>query len=383
MNIIAASQVDANSIGASVIRQEAQGLVDLAASLDANFSRAVNCIVATSGRVIVAGMGKSGLICRKIAATLSATGSAAFFLHPAEASHGDLGSLKVGDTLLVLSNSGATPELRPMVAYAQHIGVPVIAIASDARSDLMCQADIAILLPQVAEACPERIAPTTSTTMMLALGDALAIAAMRLRGTSREDLIRWHPGGNIGWQALEVDISGAETLSDAARLAGQALESLLASVPGHLPLAVRVSFTGQSPAHRALLGQAFQLRQEVIAQAVALDAERLWIEKVRIASQAPDDAPRRVPGDEVADALMELENLAKTAASEADFMNSLQQDIQTVLEKLPHDVRLAMPELNDLRQDPASQLPGLLAQSVPVLMARLLEGPLPLAGREP
>ena len=90
-----------------------------------------------------------------------------------------------------------------------------------------------------------------------------------------------------------------------------------------------------------------------------------------------------MPGDEVADALMELENLAKTAASEADFMNSLQQDIQTVLEKLPHDVRLAMPELNDLRQDPASQLPGLLAQSVPVLMARLLEGPLPLAGREP
>ena len=187
----------------------------------------------------------------------------------------------------------------------------------------------------------------------------------------------------LRWQALEVDISGAETLSDAARLAGQALESLLASVPGHLPLAVRVSFTGQSPAHRALLGQAFQLRQEVIAQAVALDAERLWIEKVRIASQAPDDAPRRVPGDEVADALMELENLAKTAASEADFMNSLQQDIQTVLEKLPHDVRLAMPELNDLRQDPASQLPDLLAQSVPVLMARLLERPLPLAGREP
>ena len=132
-----------------------------------------------------------------------------------------------------------------------------------------------------------------------------------------------------------------------------------------------------------MLGQAFQLRQEVIAQAVALDAERLWIEKVRIASQAPDDAPRRVPGDEAADALMELENLAKSATSDADFMISLQQDIQTVLEKLPHDVRLAMPELNDLRQDPASQLPDLLAQSVPVLMARLLERPLPLAGREP
>lgn len=202
--MIATSEVDANSIGASVVRQEAQGLVDLASSLDANFANAVDCIVATSGRIIVAGMGKSGLICRKIAATLSATGSAAFFLHPAEASHGDLGSLKIGDTLLVLSNSGATPELRPMVAYARHAGVPIIAVASEARSELMLQADIAILLPKVPEACPERIAPTTSTTMMLALGDALAIAAMRIRGTSREELIRWHPGGNIGWQALEV-----------------------------------------------------------------------------------------------------------------------------------------------------------------------------------
>ncbi|ARS28418.1 arabinose-5-phosphate isomerase [Sphingomonas sp. KC8] len=202
--MLAASVLDANSIGASVIRQEAQGLADLASGLDLNFASAVDCIVSTGGRVIVAGIGKSGLICRKIAATLSATGSAAFFLHPAEASHGDLGSLKVGDTLLVLSNSGATPELRPMVAYARHIGVPIIAVASEARSELMVQADIPILLPKVAEACPERIAPTTSTTMMLALGDALAIAAMRLRGTSREELIRWHPGGNIGWQALAV-----------------------------------------------------------------------------------------------------------------------------------------------------------------------------------
>ena len=191
--------------GAMVIAKEAAGLSALATSLDANFDVAVARIVATTGRIIVAGMGKSGLICRKIAATLSATGTPAFFLHPAEASHGDLGSLQPSDLLLVLSNSGVTPELRPMIAYARRIGVPLVVVGSDPGSELMLQADIAIALPRVAEACPENIAPTTSTTMMLALGDALAIAAMQSRGISREELIRWHPGGAIGWQQLEVD----------------------------------------------------------------------------------------------------------------------------------------------------------------------------------
>ncbi|AGH49924.1 arabinose-5-phosphate isomerase [Sphingomonas sp. MM-1] len=197
-------RLDARSTGASVIQQEAAGLASLAAQLDQSFDAAVARIVATEGRIIVAGMGKSGLICRKIAATLSATGSAAYFIHPAEASHGDLGSLKPGDTLLVLSNSGSTPELRPLVAYALALDVPVIAVASEPMSELMLQADIGILLPKVAEACPEKIAPTTSTAMMLALGDALAITAMQMRGISRDELIRWHPGGNIGWQALPV-----------------------------------------------------------------------------------------------------------------------------------------------------------------------------------
>jgi len=191
--------------GASVIRQEAEGLLQLASGLDDDFDRAVTQIVATRGRVIVAGMGKSGHIGRKIAATLSATGSPAFFVHPAEASHGDMGLLKPIDTMLILSNSGATAELRPLVAYAKRLSTPIIAIASEMDSILMREADFRIALPRIDEACPELIAPTTSTTMMLALGDALAIAAMRARGISRAELIQWHPGGSIGGRMLPVD----------------------------------------------------------------------------------------------------------------------------------------------------------------------------------
>jgi DNA repair exonuclease SbcCD nuclease subunit len=188
------------------------------------------------------------------------------------------------------------------------------------------------------------------------------------------DVLRWH--------ALDVDISQAETPRAAARLAGQEIERLLNSVAGNLPMAIRVSVIGQSGAHRELLGQESQLRQEVIAQAVALAPDRIWIEKVRIASQSPDLTSTRRLDDESADALAELENLAKTAISDSDFMNSLQQDIQLLLEKLPHEVLQAMPELKELRQDPASHLPDRLAQTVAVLMARLQENPDSFAERE-
>lgn len=191
--------------GLAVIRQEAEGLLQLADKLDDDFSHAVSLIVNTRGRVIVSGMGKSGHVSRKIAATLSATGSPAFFVHPAEASHGDLGLLKSTDTMLILSNSGATSELRPLIAYAKNLRTPIIGVASDADSLLMREADYRITLPKIAEACPELIAPTTSTTMMLAIGDALAIAAMRERGISRTELMQWHPGGSIGWRLLPVD----------------------------------------------------------------------------------------------------------------------------------------------------------------------------------
>lgn len=193
------------TIGKSVVAQESSALAELAGRLDEQFCGAVTCIVETRGRVIVTGIGKSGHIARKIAATLAATGSPAFFVHPAEAAHGDLGMVLAGDTLVVLSNSGSTAELRSIVSHARLLGVPIVAVVSNPHSPLGSQADFCLTLPGVAEACPVNIAPTTSTTMMVALGDALAIAAMQVRGVSQSELMQWHPGGNIGWRFLPVD----------------------------------------------------------------------------------------------------------------------------------------------------------------------------------
>lgn len=200
--------------GAAVIRQEAEALVLLADELDLQFAKAVDLLVRAPGRVVLVGMGKSGHIARKIAATLSATGSAAYFLHPGEASHGDLGVLREGDLLLVLSNSGQTPEITAVLSHAERLNVPVIGITAGAESMLARRANITLLLPGCSEACPEGVAPTTSTTMMLALGDALAVSAMRKRGVSRTELARWHPGGRIGWglQTIEAFIGRNEAL---------------------------------------------------------------------------------------------------------------------------------------------------------------------------
>lgn len=191
--------------GKSVIRQEAAALFKLAGELDENFDAAIQLLLQTERRIIVTGIGKSGHIARKIAATLAATGSPAFFIHPAEASHGDLGMLMPGDCLLAFSNSGATPELTAILGHANRLLIPIISIASRTDSPLARQSDVHLSLPRVEEACPVRIAPTTSTTMMLALGDALAIAVMRMRGITRHDLALLHPGGNIGRRLLPVD----------------------------------------------------------------------------------------------------------------------------------------------------------------------------------
>jgi len=188
------------------------------------------------------------------------------------------------------------------------------------------------------------------------------------------DVLRWH--------ALEVDVSRADTLKAAVRLAGQDLERLLDSVAGNLPMAIRVTLIGQSSAHLELLGQEAQLRQEVIAQAVALDPDRIWIEKVRIATKPPNAASSKSVDEESVDALMELEKLARTAVDDLDFMSALQQDIQILLERLPHEVLLATPELKELRQEPTQHLPERLAQAVDVLMANLQESADPSARRE-
>ena len=172
------STTDFLTTGRRVITREAEALALLSTSLDDSFARAVEMILSAKGRVIVCGMGKSGHIARKITATFASTGTPAQFVHPAEASHGDLGMVTSDDVALVLSNSGETPELADIIAHTRRFDIPLIGVASRAGSTLLRQSDVAILLPPAAEACDTGVVPTTSTTMTLALGDAMAVALM-------------------------------------------------------------------------------------------------------------------------------------------------------------------------------------------------------------
>lgn len=190
--------------GIEVIKIEAEALDLLADSLDDSFAQACEEILAVSGRVVITGMGKSGHIGRKWAATMAATGTPAIYVHPAEAAHGDLGMLVPGDILIVISNSGNTSELRAFLRYAAGIGVKVIGVASRRDSLVMESADIRLCLPSTREACPANIAPTTSTTVQLALGDALAMALMDMRGFSRDRMKVLHPGGSLGLRLTPV-----------------------------------------------------------------------------------------------------------------------------------------------------------------------------------
>ena len=187
-----------------VIRTEAEGLAQLAASLDDSFNQAITLILAAKGRVIVSGMGKSGHVGRKIAATLASTGTPAQFVHPAEASHGDLGMVTQGDVALVLSNSGETPEIADIVAHTRRFGIPLIGVAGREGSTLLRQSDVALLLPPAPEACGTGVVPTTSTTMTLALGDALAVALMEHRRFTPEHFRTFHPGGKLGARLSKV-----------------------------------------------------------------------------------------------------------------------------------------------------------------------------------
>jgi arabinose-5-phosphate isomerase len=207
------SHDDFLSAARRVIAREADALQSLGAALDENFAQAVDIMLAAKGRVIVSGMGKSGHVARKIAATLASTGTPAHFVHPAEASHGDLGMMAIGDVALVLSNSGETPELADVIAYTRRFSIPLIGIASRKTSTLLKQADVALLLPPAEEACGTGVVPTTSTTMTLALGDALAIAMMEHRKFTPENFRDFHPGGSLGSRLSKVgDLmhSGAE-----------------------------------------------------------------------------------------------------------------------------------------------------------------------------
>jgi arabinose-5-phosphate isomerase len=188
-----------------VLQAEAEALHALARELDGGFLQAIERLAATRGRVVVAGMGKSGHIARKIAATFASTGTPALFVHPAEASHGDLGMVTGADSLLALSNSGETPELAHLLTYSRRFAIPLVAIVGKVPSTLADAADIVLRLPDRPEACPMGLAPTTSTTAMLALGDALAVALLERRGFSAHDFAVFHPGGKLGSRLVRVD----------------------------------------------------------------------------------------------------------------------------------------------------------------------------------
>jgi len=187
-----------------VLRTEIAGLEALLASLDGTFTGAIEILARVRGRVTVTGMGKSGHVARKIAATFSSTGTPAQFVHPGEASHGDLGMIAENDAVLALSNSGDTAELGDIVAHAKRFRNPLIAMTRRTASALGEAADVTLLMPAAAEACSMGLAPTTSTTMMMALGDALAVALLERKGFSQSDFQILHPGGQLGRQLLRV-----------------------------------------------------------------------------------------------------------------------------------------------------------------------------------
>jgi len=187
-----------------VIMAEADALGTLAGALDDGFDAAVAKILDTQGRVIITGIGKSGHIAKKIAATLASTGTPAQFVHPAEASHGDLGMITRADTVLAISNSGEAPELANLLVYARRFGIPLIGMTSKPESTLATQSDILLSLPRTGEACGTGVVPTSSTTMTLALGDALAVALMEHRSFTAEHVREFHPGGKLGAQLSRV-----------------------------------------------------------------------------------------------------------------------------------------------------------------------------------
>ena len=187
-----------------VLNLEAEAIRQLAQSLESSFKGAIDLLMQTKGRVILSGIGKSGHIANKIASTFSSTGTPAFFVHPSEASHGDLGMITPEDTLIILSLSGGTAELFDMINYAKRFNISFIAITQKVESVLSKAAHYTLLLPASPEACPMGLAPTTSTTLMLALGDALAVTLLKRKGFSEKDFKKLHPGGHIGRKLLNV-----------------------------------------------------------------------------------------------------------------------------------------------------------------------------------
>lgn len=187
-----------------VLQIEADAILQMQRSLNGDFIKALDLISASSGRVVISGMGKSGHVGKKIAATLASTGTPSHFVHPGEASHGDLGMITPDDVVMCLSNSGGTKELSDIIAYTRRFDIPLIGIVGKEDSTLARRADVALILPDAPEACSIGLAPTTSTTLTLALGDAIAVALLERKGFSADEFHVFHPGGKLGGSLVKV-----------------------------------------------------------------------------------------------------------------------------------------------------------------------------------
>jgi len=237
-------------IGKGVLRIEGEAVLALAERLNHEFSGAVEAVLGCSGRVIVTGMGKSGLICQKLAATLTSTGTPAFFLHPAEGVHGDLGLLMKGDLVIAISNSGETEELIRILPGIKRLGLPLIVLTGRLKSTLSRSADFCLDVSVREEACPLGLAPTASTTAALAMGDALAVSLLVKRGFREEDFALFHPGGNLG-KSLILKVGDVMHKGEAlpAVLQGTLLKNALGEIS-----AKKLGVTGVVDVDRRLVG---------------------------------------------------------------------------------------------------------------------------------
>ena len=233
-----------------VLEIEAAAVRDLEKRLDERFVRAVELLLGCSGKVVVTGMGKSGHVCRKIAATLASTGTPALFLHPGEGAHGDLGVVVAGDVVVAISQSGETEELVRILPSLKRLGVPIVAMTGRAQSALAAAADVTLDLSVAEEACPLGLAPTSSTTACLALGDALAVALLETRGFRKEDFAANHPGGSLGRRLL-LRVEDVMHTGDAIPLVGE--DTPLAEAI-HVVSSKRLGVTGVVDRDGKLLG---------------------------------------------------------------------------------------------------------------------------------
>ncbi len=278
-------QVERLAQAAEVVRIEARTLLRLEEHLDESFSMAVDMVLACTGQIVVTGMGKAGLIGQKISATLASTGTPSFSLHPAEALHGDLGRVREQDVILALSKSGDTPELSALVSAATRYGTPTIAMTGRPESSLGRQASAVLNIGRVEEACPLKLAPTASTSAMLALGDALAMVVLSERGFEREDFARFHPAGALGRQLLTVGevmrkgnelplVSGtrtvAEVLIQTSKTPGKPGAALVVAESGCLD-----GIFTDGDLRRLLEGGQFDLLQGAVADHMGRDPKTL------------------------------------------------------------------------------------------------------------